>query len=481
MECSDQIISYAILSEFRYVYAILFFTCSLVIIILNVTSLVVLFKPSMRSLIHTYFVTSLAISDAIVGFIVCPFVALLYFVPPYYSCMSLSILMVMLCAIIGSSASSLAAIAYDRFLMLNPTHYHNRMTPRVVKSILGVSWGLPTLISFTLAISLQVFTFFVFIYGLLITIVIVVCYRLIIRRINRVESGSIDHYNLTISFINNNNSTNSKHNNQDKNKTRNSNSNNTKTNNIKNNTDIKDNDKNINSKSIIIRVSNTNNKNNNSNNLNISNNNLNISNNNNNNISNNNNNISNSRRNSNNNIDNNGNSNNNTISNSNNNNSSGNSDNSNSNDDNNNNNIDNNGNNSILKLSNNNDISSTKIGKNDSLFDITNSHREQQRNYRIAKNKRLARRLFILIVAYGCCLLPVIVALISFVLGVIRKRFGLQTFFDFLNHDSPARIHMRSLCNLITVFNSLINPIIYVYTFPKFKGELKKMRRQISG
>lgn len=136
-------VSFAVVEEFRYFYIVLFLTCSIVIIILNVTSLIILFKPSMRSNKSNHFVMSLAISDLLVGTLACPFMAISFIVSEYGDCDLIRINMIILYLMSESSLSSLAAIAYDRFLMTNPTNYHNRMTSRVVKIILTVLWSVP--------------------------------------------------------------------------------------------------------------------------------------------------------------------------------------------------------------------------------------------------------------------------------------------------------------------------------------------------
>ena len=102
---------------------------------------------------------------------------------------------------------------------------------------------------------------------------------------------------------------------------------------------------------------------------------------------------------------------------------------------------------------------------------------QQNRVLRIAKNKKLARRLFTLIAAFGCCVLPsILIAITVTVIKVIRSA-GVVLDYDFMDIKGPFRVHLQK-CNVFAIIlNSLINPLIYAYTYPKFKAELKKMFR----
>ena len=177
--------------SWRLVYGIFFITCGLSVTILNVISLVILCRRSMRSQKSNYFLTSLVVSDVIMGVRMCLFVTLACLIYPTDYCNIREIMIMGFCLLYGSSVSSLAAIAYDRYLLIDPPTYHSRMTRRKTRT---VCWGIPLMVLWFVVVNRQTYLVICSGFVVLVTVVMVVCYRLIIKRISKqVElSDSLD-------------------------------------------------------------------------------------------------------------------------------------------------------------------------------------------------------------------------------------------------------------------------------------------------
>ena len=171
--------------SWRLIYAIIFITCGLIITILNVILLVVLCRRSMRSQKSNYFLTSLVVSDVIMGVGMCPLLGISCLLSPADYCLILTVLIMGFCLLYGSSVSSLAAIAYDRYLLIDPPTYHSRMTRRKTRIILALIWVVPVLVLSFLAINHQTYLFIFTSFVVIVSTVMVVCYRMIIKRISR--------------------------------------------------------------------------------------------------------------------------------------------------------------------------------------------------------------------------------------------------------------------------------------------------------
>ena len=130
----------------RLIYAIFFITWGLIITILNVISLVVLCRRSMRSQKSNHFLTSLVVSDVIMGIGMCPFVAIIFFVSAVsiadHCIVFESMIFGGYCLLYGSSLSSLLAITYDRYLLIHPSTYQTRMTRLKARIIVVLGWGM---------------------------------------------------------------------------------------------------------------------------------------------------------------------------------------------------------------------------------------------------------------------------------------------------------------------------------------------------
>ena len=187
-----------LLQDWRSFYAIYLVACAVITTILNGTSLAILCKRSMRSHESNNFVTSLAVSDTIVGLVLCPLIAMSCLTKnEEYYCTQLTISGVLFCIIVGSSASSLAAIAYDRYLIVSPNDYHSKMTLNKSRLILFLCWCVPLAMIILNVFKRQLYIFAAAAHALLLLIVIAVSYRLIVKRISCqvTESNNINRNN----------------------------------------------------------------------------------------------------------------------------------------------------------------------------------------------------------------------------------------------------------------------------------------------
>ena len=302
--------------SWRLVYGIFFITCGLSVTILNVISLVILCRHSMRSQKSNYFLTSLVVSDVIMGVGMCPLLGISCLLSPVDYCIILKVLIMGFCLLYGSSVSSLAAIAYDRYLLIDPPTYHSRMTRRKTRTIIAVCWGIPLMVLWFVVVNRQTYLLICSGFVVLVTVVMVVCYRLIIKRISRqVElSDSLDQ---------------------------------PRTNNQEN--------------------------------------------------------------------------------------------------------VENTGNNNISALA------------------------KHKRRVKIVKNRKLAHRLFILIAVFCGCMLPTFIGAVDAVVRQLCLFGQLPPDFDFFERDSRFIKHFRIWSEIGGALNSFANPLIYTFTYPKFKAELRKI------
>ena len=313
-------------------------TCGLIVTILNVISLAVLCRRSMRSQKSNYFLTSLVVSDVIMGVGMCPLLGISCLLSPADYCLILTVLIMGFCLLYGSSVSSLAAIAYDRYLLIDPPTYHSRMTRRKTRIILALSWVVPVLVLSFLAINHQTYLFIMTTFVVIVSTVMVVCYRMIIKRISRqVElNDSLDQPRT-------------------------------------NNQEIVEN----NDKTRIPRRQN-------------------------------------------------------------------------------------------ITNNNTNAISHTD---NDNISALA----KHKRRVKIVKNRKLAHRLFILIVVFCGCMLPTFIGAVDAVVRQLCLFGKLPPDFDFFERDSIFIKHFRIWSEIGGALNSFANPLIYTFTYPKFKAELRKI------
>ena len=358
-----------------FFYVGVFIISCLIITLLNCVSLIILSKPSMRSVKSNHFVVSLAVSDFVVSVLLCPMLAWSSWLP-YDNPILISLVVLPHSLLTGSSTATLAAIAYDRYLMTRPSIYDTKMTPRKVKLVLLFVWGVPLLSTSTLFINIQVFAGLVFVFGVVVAIVIVLCYRLIIKRMKR-DVTDIPHQQQNIS------TTNLEH------KKRNTNPDSYPASGIDSyNNPSKDNHPT--------------------------------------------------------------------------------------------------GDVALNRLKSNSNLNSFQVtngplhnpaAHNNSTVDnaVTKKQNRTVNRTRIAKNKKLARRFFILIAAFGCCILLSILIAGCFILLEVLRKSDVSLDYGFMDEKRPFRAHLRAITLFSNTLNSILNPLIYVYTYPKFRAELKKM------
>ena len=100
---------------------------------------------------------------------------------------------------------------------------------------------------------------------------------------------------------------------------------------------------------------------------------------------------------------------------------------------------------------------------------------KHKRRVKIVKNRKLAHRLFILIAVFCICMLPTFLGGIAGVGLQLYQNGYLPSGYDILKRDSLFMNHLRMWTAIGGALNSVINPFIYIFTYSKFKAELRKM------
>ena len=124
----------------RCIYASLFSLSGLLSSFGNIISIIVLRKPAMHC-ISNRFLTSLAISDCLVGLIFCPFAAVTLIMDGLLADKRLQFYkFIMLFFFILTSIGSLGLIAYDRYKKLDPTTYRIKISDKRSKIMIAITW-----------------------------------------------------------------------------------------------------------------------------------------------------------------------------------------------------------------------------------------------------------------------------------------------------------------------------------------------------
>jgi len=128
----------------RCVFGLAFVLCGLLAAVGNTLSSMVLVKPAMRTK-SIKFLSSLVISDNLVGYILCPLSAIQLFWSQMLSNCYMELLRVFLStALCGVSAITVALIAYDRYIMLSSlSNYNALMNKRKMRGLILLAWLFP--------------------------------------------------------------------------------------------------------------------------------------------------------------------------------------------------------------------------------------------------------------------------------------------------------------------------------------------------
>ena len=181
--------NYPDLSEVtRYVFGSAFILCGIMAAVGNTISLIILRKKSMKSKSNR-FLFSLALSDNLVGFVLCPLsaVPLLKFelLADCYVEISRVFLSTALC---GISAMMVGLIAYDRYILLSNLHnYHLKMSDKKIYVLIFVSWFLPTILQCFYVIHGVLYLLFLCVLTVGPFIVLTLSYAMMVRKIKQKE------------------------------------------------------------------------------------------------------------------------------------------------------------------------------------------------------------------------------------------------------------------------------------------------------
>lgn len=127
-----------------YVYLALFVVCSMVAVVGNTIALVVLCQPEMRSKSNRI-LKSLAISDALIGYVMFPFMAYqMAYTDTLKMCEYQNARQFLLYTLVGTSAIDVAIVAFDRYTLLTKLwNYDKHITHRKISILIYVSWIVP--------------------------------------------------------------------------------------------------------------------------------------------------------------------------------------------------------------------------------------------------------------------------------------------------------------------------------------------------
>ena len=130
-----------------YVFGVVFIIISLIATIANSVVLVILWMPKRISTSHKV-LTSLAVSDALLGLILSPITAWQVIDTASLSnCTVDDIRAYFTVLLVGSSVMTLGVIVYDRYILLTKlTNYNTYMTKKKALILLSIAWLYPALV-----------------------------------------------------------------------------------------------------------------------------------------------------------------------------------------------------------------------------------------------------------------------------------------------------------------------------------------------
>ena len=178
----------------RYVFGSSFILCALLAAIGNTISLVILNKPSMRTKSNR-FLTSLAVSDNLVGFLLCPLTSATLLEGRFLTRCDLEsakvFISVMLC---GTSASTVALVAYDRYVLLSSLqNYPVKMSDRKVRVLILLSWLVPVVLQAFYVVHGLLYLLSISVLTVGPFVIISISYRLMMKKIRQKEEELASH------------------------------------------------------------------------------------------------------------------------------------------------------------------------------------------------------------------------------------------------------------------------------------------------
>lgn len=128
----------------NYIYFCLFIIGAILAIVGNTISLIVLCQPQMRSKSNKI-LTSLALSDALVGYVVFPYIAYqMFYTQDFRDCRFEYVQSFVVYSNIGVSALSVSLIGYDRYILLTKVwNYESIVTKTKVNTLIIFTWSIP--------------------------------------------------------------------------------------------------------------------------------------------------------------------------------------------------------------------------------------------------------------------------------------------------------------------------------------------------
>ena len=137
----------------RYVVAVLLITCGVLAVLGNVISLVILNKPTMRTK-HNRILSSLAVSDTLVGCCLCPLIsAQLLSITVHRNCIVELVKNMFGPCMVGTSALNIGLLAYDRYVKITSLkNYSLKMTNRKLFLLILAVWIVPAVMFLTIFI-----------------------------------------------------------------------------------------------------------------------------------------------------------------------------------------------------------------------------------------------------------------------------------------------------------------------------------------
>ena len=171
----------------RYILGIAFIFCSFFATIGSIISLIILQKPSMRCKKSNKILSSLSISDTLVGLLLClVFVFQLLSDELQKSCLLENIKNILAPWMIGTSSLNIGLISYDRYVMLSSLqNYDVKMHKRKLYLLIIATWLTPILFFMTMFINWLLFVAALALFTIIPLAIIMVAYCMVIKFVKK--------------------------------------------------------------------------------------------------------------------------------------------------------------------------------------------------------------------------------------------------------------------------------------------------------